>query len=149
MLEGPKVSANARNFVNNSEIIYKRRGFDPAFVMKENYLQDFICARWCDFYHAEKQTKERCGSFKLLKSLNIYKAKKLLNEFQEFKKSRSKLDTFLYQIICESCDYLIDGCDYRDNNCDYKAPPCGGLLILRKYLSSGNLNNIEFLLKSQ
>ena len=115
--------------------------------MNATTLQDLVCARWCEFYHPEKQSEERCGSFELLSSLTVSGAQELLAEYQKEEKDGVELDTFLSKIVCESCDYFINWCDYRSKNCDYKAPPCGGLLILRTYLTSGELKLIELLLK--
>ncbi|MGO9614058.1 MAG: hypothetical protein ACLPX5_13650 [Dissulfurispiraceae bacterium] len=76
-----------------------------------------------------------CGTYLFLRDNFTVQEIELLSEFKGSvdKSAPNSLlkDDEMRELICNSCDFLIDGCDFRD---DRSGPPCGGYILVERLL---------------
>jgi|SRR5271169_1998798 len=102
--------------------------------MKNKDYTEVICGNFCSFYKVGKEDLH-CGAYLFLRDNFTAQEIELLSKFAggvDKSAPQSFLrDDEIRELICNSCDFLIDGCDFRDNR---SGPPCGGYTLVERLL---------------
>jgi len=102
--------------------------------MKEEQFTDIICKKFCRFYKGGKEEMQ-CGTYRYLRE--HFPSEKLRSLVEDISASPDLgHDEEIRDLICSSCEFLVDGCDFRDG---LDSPPCGGYTIIEYLLSKGLL----------